>query len=66
MNNTQPNQFAPIQMKGALAAQSQKLAYAAPVLQVYGSVAQLTQGAGSKATDYAYVSGEIPQGPRSM
>ncbi|MBK6321484.1 MAG: lasso RiPP family leader peptide-containing protein [Burkholderiales bacterium] len=51
MNNTQPNQLAPIQMKGALAAQSQKLAYAAPVLQVYGSVAQLTQGSGSLASD---------------
>ena len=66
MNNTLQNQLAPVQMKGALDAQPQKLAYAAPVLQVYGSVAQLTQGAGSKATDYTYVSGDIPQGPRSM
>jgi len=54
MNNTQPNQLAPLPMEGALELQPLKLAYAAPVLQVYGSVARLTQGAGSHNTDTMY------------
>ena len=51
MNNAQSNQLTPMQMEGALELQPQKLAYSAPVLQVYGSVAQLTQGVGSGGTD---------------
>ena len=67
MNTTQPSQPVSFQEKGALVVQPQKLAYAAPVLQVYGSVARLTQGAGSVGSDGLNATkGDGKSGPSSM